>query len=248
MSSTNPSTFDRKRFREGRLRAGLSQGQLAERLEVSQPTISSWERGRSKPSGKQFELIVRILGDDTSTSEESEQDHAGSPYGGWLTRSRLERGMSRQELASSSGVSEPAIWNIENGKTRNPRPATRTRLEGALGVTPEEGVVSITEQDADVPDVGQLTDFDPHDDADLPDDPGVYVFYDISDRPIYVGESVRISRRVREHADKFWFKRPIVETAGYIRIPDSKLRKQIESTMIRFLKSNAVINRQGVTR
>ena len=97
--------------------------------------------------------------------------------------------------------------------------------------------------------VGRLRlDFDPHNDEDLPAEPGIYVFYDISERPVYVGQSDDIRRRIAGHSDKFWYKRPIVETAAYVKIADKKLRSQVETTMIRFLKSNAVINRQNVRR
>ena len=154
--------------------------------------------------------------------------------------------MTRRQLADASGVTEVQIWNIESGKTLNPRAQTRERLADALGVKTPAETVEVTEEDAIIPEVGKLTDFDPHDDADLPEEPGLYVFYDISDRPTYVGESDNIKRRVTEHADKFWFKRPIVETAAYVRISDTKLRRQVESTLIRFLKSNAVINKQHV--
>ncbi len=95
---------------------------------------------------------------------------------------------------------------------------------------------------------GQLTDFDPNNDDDLPDAPGVYVFYDISQRPIYVGESGNIAGRIRQHRDKFWFKPPIVELGAYIAIYEDGLRKSVEKVLIRFLKSNAVINKQNVDR
>jgi excinuclease UvrABC nuclease subunit len=97
-------------------------------------------------------------------------------------------------------------------------------------------------------DVGTLADFDPHEEGEFPSEPGIYVLYDISERPIYVGESDDIARRLRQHGDKFWYKSPIVEAGAYVRIDDQQLRRQVEATMIKFLKSNAVINRQFVSR
>ena len=97
--------------------------------------------------------------------------------------------------------------------------------------------------------VGRLTDFNPHDEDDFPTEPGVYVFYDISERPVYIGESGNIRSRIRgSHFEKFWYKRPIVEKASYVRVDDEKLRRQLEDTLIKFLKSNAVINRRQVDR
>lgn len=100
-----------------------------------------------------------------------------------------------------------------------------------------------------VADVGEFVDFDPYSEADYPSEPGVYVFYDISERPIYVGQTDNIrSRIVSDHYTRFWFKRPIVNAASYVRIEDEGLRKKIETVMIKFLKSNAVVNKHHVRR
>ena len=111
---------------------------------------------------------------------------------------------------------------------------------------PSEAKDEIREE-ATIKDVGELIDFDPHDDEDLPSFPGIYVLYDISERPIYVGQG-EIKRRIRDHRDKFWFKPPIVETGAYVRIDERALREKVETILIRFLKSNAVINKQKVDR
>ncbi len=96
--------------------------------------------------------------------------------------------------------------------------------------------------------LGSLEDFDPHVDSERPAEPGIYVLYDISERPIYVGQGTNVRARIRNHEEKFWFKRPIVESASWIRIEDERLRVQIETLLIKFLKSNAVINKQNVDR
>jgi hypothetical protein len=43
--------------------------------------------------------------------------------------------------------------------------------------------------------------------------------------------------------EPFWFKAPIVQYASYIEVKDKHLRHQLEQVMIKFLKSNAVINK-----
>jgi hypothetical protein len=48
------------------------------------------------------------------------------------------------------------------------------------------------------------------------------------------------------HEDKFWFKFPIVSHGAYIEVKDDALRHQVEQVLIKFLKSNAVINKQSV--
>lgn len=99
-----------------------------------------------------------------------------------------------------------------------------------------------------IPGVGTLEDFNPHNIDERPLCSGIYVFYDISDRPIYIGESKNIRSRIKQHEEKFWFKPPLVEYAAYINIKDDKLRKGIEQILINFLRSNAVLNKQHVSR
>jgi hypothetical protein len=70
----------------------------------------------------------------------------------------------------------------------------------------------------------------------------------ISDRPIYVGQGQKISARLRDHREKFWFKQPIVQNAAFVGVADKVLREQIEKVLIKFLKSNAVLNQQNVVR
>jgi transcriptional regulator with XRE-family HTH domain len=169
-----------------------------------------------------------------------------SPLAIWLTEARTAKGLSVHELGGLSGLSPAAIYKIKQGITRNLKEAIRKKLESALGLAiPEETAKEIAEE-SEVVGLGNLEDFDPHNPPECPTGPGIYVFYDISERPIYVGQSQNVRARIAEHQDKFWFKRPIVESASWIRIGDADLRKKIEQLMIRFLKRNAVINKQHV--
>lgn len=149
-------------------------------------------------------------------------------------------------LAEISNVAEHFIGALERAQAEPPLPVLR-RLEDALG---EAFPTPIDEPRAtgQIAGVGTLQDFDPHNVDDRPICAGIYVLYDISDRPIYVGESKNIRQRLKQHEDKFWFKRPLVEYAAYISITDDILRKGIEQILINFLRSNAVLNRQHVVR
>jgi transcriptional regulator with XRE-family HTH domain len=172
-----------------------------------------------------------------------------SSFGRWLYEVRKKKGISVDQLAEDSGVSFVQVYNIESGRSQNPQPKTREKLTNALGTRPAAKVLAETKKEASVRDVGEFVDFDPHDDTNIPDEPGVYVFYDISDRPIYVGQSKSIRDRiVNDHVTRFWYRAPVVQNASYVRIEDEGLRAKIEKVMIKFLKSNAVINKQGVDR
>lgn len=49
-------------IREARLRAGLTQAQLAERSGTAQPGIARWESGRTSPSLEDVRRLVRLCG------------------------------------------------------------------------------------------------------------------------------------------------------------------------------------------
>lgn len=233
-----------------RVALGLNQKQLADRIGVSQPHVSNIENGRAFADKTTVRRLRQVLGSDAATDDESEQtdDSRPSGYGAWVNSERLKREMTVPELADKSGISVPAIYNIESGRSRNPQERTRAAIERAFGSTVELEVVRAAEEGATVGTLGAMVDFDPHSSEDWPTEAGIYVFYDVSERPIYVGEGQSIAKRVRDHEQKFWFKSPIVDSAAYVRIEDETMRKNIEAILIRFLKSNAVINKQHVRR
>lgn len=51
-----------ERIKRARLRAGLTQEQLAQRVGVAHATVSRWERGVSRPYTSQFNRISQATG------------------------------------------------------------------------------------------------------------------------------------------------------------------------------------------
>ena len=49
-------------FEKCRLRAGLTQVEVAEALHVAQPTVSLWETGKTFPPGAKIPSIARLYG------------------------------------------------------------------------------------------------------------------------------------------------------------------------------------------
>jgi transcriptional regulator with XRE-family HTH domain len=239
-----PSPEIAQRIRERRLANGLSQAELAARLSVTQPLISFWEKGKSKPDAEQLGLLEGILGGITKVEEGAEE--AQSPISAWLSRAMATKKLTATELAAKAEVSVPTIYNILSGRAENPHQKTVQSIEKALGQKFEAGVEAPKPTDGFG--IGELIDFDPYDEGQIPQKAGIYVFYDISQRPIYVGQGINIADRIKDHHEKFWFKRPIVELGAYIEIQDKKLRYQVETVLISFLKSNAVINKNKTAR
>ncbi len=236
-------TREAQDLRELRARAGWSQAELAAKLNVSQVTISTWETGRAKPRAEQRRELDKVLG----TTEAIESSAGSAPLAAWVKQRRVSLGYSVPELAALAEVTPPALYRLESGLTRNLRESTRRKLERVLGEVPAETAQEAAEE-AKVVGLGALEDFDPHRDDDRPTGAGIYVLYDVSERPVYVGEGSNVRKRIRDHEEKFWFKRPIVESASWIPVDDAELRAKIEKTLIKFLKSNAVINKQNVDR
>lgn len=235
-------------IRAARKQNALTQKDLASKLNLAQATISNWEKGKAEPDTEQRESLQAILGADTLAEKSTGQRDASSVLAAWLAKARQEAGMTVAQLAKNANVSVPTIYNVEAGRAQNPRRRTIELLEKALKRKFEEEFQEEVRKASIVEGIGEFQDFDPHDKADWPSESGIYVFYDISERPVYVGMANDIAGRIQGHADRFWFKSPIVERASYIPIKDKKLRKQIETILIKFLKSNAIINKQGVER
>jgi transcriptional regulator with XRE-family HTH domain len=171
------------------------------------------------------------------------------PLASWLNDRMAEADMDPIELAEESGLSIPTIRNIVTGRTQNPQSSTVDKIETAIGDEIPEETAEDIRQDAEVVGVGEMHSFDPYDQNDLPQGPGVYVFYDVSERPVYVGKSeTNVKARIHSHKEKFWFRRPIVETGEHIGIEDEDLIRSIETLLIKFMKSNAVLNKQKVER
>ena len=195
-------------LKRARLREGLTQQELADKLGLkSAASIAQWESGQQTIPDRHRLRLKKILGDPSETEFEGTEISA---FGAWLRKTRTGKDISVPELASKSGVSAPAIYNIKSGKSLNPQKETRRRLEKAVGAPIPSDVAKEAEVAQEIQGLGSLTDFDPYDERNLPSVAGVYVFYDVSERPIYVGKAATISARVKEHKDKFWFKPPIV--------------------------------------
>ena len=129
-SSIEDLTGDK--VRERRNSNGLSQMELANKMDVSQSLVSQWELGRQKPNKDQVARLQSILGGiaeaDGAASVEPE-----SAVRAWLSKARLNRNLTVNELANKSGVSPAAIYSIEKGRAENPHPKTIKALEAALG-------------------------------------------------------------------------------------------------------------------
>ena len=263
------------KIRQFRLQAGLTQVEFASRIGVTNITVSKWQNERQSPSLNRMAELRRFLG--AGPGGQLPGDCLLPSTGAWLNQTRVAAVMTGVVMSLETGVSVPGTCGAAVDSTpptghatiggpgpapdvRSPHDARDATVETGDETTfaPEEILDESVDFDRGAPDlsgeypptsgVSELIDFDPHDPGEHPALSGVYVLYDISERPLYVGQGKAIDKRLRDHTDKFWFRSPIVETAAYVQIDDRVLRERVEAVLIKFLKSNAVINKKLVDR
>ena len=90
------------RLQRLRTKAGLSQAEVAERMGVSAPSVSSWEKGRARPKRGRMAKLAAILGVQTS-------DLLGdaAPEGMQAAQDLIDR--SREQIARAVGVSTDRV-------------------------------------------------------------------------------------------------------------------------------------------
>jgi transcriptional regulator with XRE-family HTH domain len=169
-------------------------------------------------------------------------------FGEWLNKEMERQNVTIQQLADKTRLTYTGIWNIVKGNTLYPREETRKRLSAALNQPVPTEVEHEIEQESAI--LGYTwTDFTPSDLETVPQLGGVYVFYDITDRPVYVGKSRQNVRgRVQDHQTRFWFKHPLVVRGSFLAIDDPVMCDKIEAILIKFLGNHALLNVKGVVR
>lgn len=228
-----------ERFRRFRRGYGYSQAELADLLGISQPLVSNYENGKVTPPNVILEKMEGL-------SSELSKDE--TKFGEWLRNQRNGRGLTQQELARMAGVSQIAISFIETGKTQSPQKSTIAAIEKALGRLPET-IKSEIKKESKVSDLGEYLGPFPIGDWESnveEDTPGIYVLYDSLKRPVRIGETGDIKRRLSEYKRDAWFFRtPTVETFAFIIVKEEKFRRQLEDAMIKLVGNNAMFNIQG---
>ena len=225
-------------IRTNREKKDLSQKGLAEKVGVSQPQVSTWENGSSEPSEDMMQRLSSLFG-----SEPSEGGLEGS-FREWLKSRREQLGMSRMELAEKTGINYLTVSFIETGKTESPREATVRNLEKVLGKMPTDVKREIKEERA----AGEFDFLGPFPMETWEENVSdgfscVYALYDDSMRPVRIGQTEDLRRRLGEYNRNYWWCRPpTVGRFAYVVINDSEMRKNIERVMIRLIGDLGIFN------
>ncbi len=142
-------------------------------------------------------------------------------------------------------MSAQAVYLIETGRVRNPWKQTREGLVRAFDSEQEPTeILDDLDEEANLEGGKELSEFLPWDDSTVASTKCVYVYYDRTDRPIYIGQTNDLRRRNREHQENDkWFFRRLVERGAYIVIPTKTERDRIEKLLIHFLGRNTMFNK-----
>lgn len=229
-----------KWIKESRETANITQAQLAEKIGVTQPYVSQWEHGTSRPSQSIIEKISAVLGAEVpSVSAEFDLKT-------WLVKRRNELNLSRKQLAEKAGISDLTVYFIETGKTESPQQDTLQRLEKVLGKLPSELSEEI-EEESKIEDFKYFGPF-PLDEweENVEGKVGcIYVIYDSLKRPVRIGETDDLRRRMIEYKrDVWWLRSPTAESFAYVTAKDSSFRRKAEKVMIKLVGDHAIFNIQ----
>lgn len=92
-------------MRNWRLKAGLSQKEVAARLGADPLTLVNWERGKTVIDVRFYPAIIALLGLNPLPE--------GQTPGERIRRARLSRGLSRKRLAALAGIDEATVAKLE---------------------------------------------------------------------------------------------------------------------------------------
>lgn len=131
-----------ERLKELRKLANLTQKEMAEALNISQPAYVEWEKGRTQPTPDKFPLIAKVLNTSIdyllqgAPNENRLVNFQGKTLGERLVFLRKNAGLTQAEVADRLQVGQNSYSNWENG-VRTPIYPIIEKLADFFGVTPD---------------------------------------------------------------------------------------------------------------
>lgn len=165
-----------------------------------------------------------------------------------VRRKRQARRLARTRLATRATLSYPAICAIESGRTKKPHRSTIKSIERVLGELPS-GLATEVKEDRSSEAFELLGPFPIERWEESIRYNGkvscIYVFYDAVKRPVRIGQTKDLRRRMKQYEDNYWwFRSPTVESFAYVKVNDPGFRRKAEKVMIRLVGEYAIFNAQ----
>jgi transcriptional regulator with XRE-family HTH domain len=232
-------------------RKGWNQNYLAKRMRVHPMTVSNWVTGKCEPRDEQRKRLARLLGAPepmpgnlNGRSRPYEQNGALRK---WLEDILKKRRLSVPEFADQAGVTPATIYRILNSEAfaYYPQQSTIRKIEEAAGEKIPQSTVQEIERESHIEAFGQIKDIENLDsDEDIPNKPGIYVFYSKYEFPVYAGQTDNFRQRLNQHRNKSpWYDPHFVASARFIEIIDEGLRSQAEDLLLRCFGPILVFNK-----
>jgi DNA-binding transcriptional regulator YiaG len=123
--------FSPRTLKSLRRRFDLTQHELAELLEVSPVTVTSWETGKSRPRSSNLAQIItlRSMGEEEVNEALGREQVPSEVSPSEIKRLRSKFNLTQAELAELLGISGAAVTSWETGKTRPSRENRQALME-----------------------------------------------------------------------------------------------------------------------
>lgn len=127
------SDFDGEKLRAARTAAGLSQEELANRINVPRVSIVRWEGGWRRPYASSLAALAAEL--NVSPAALTTRDVSTSPT---LAQLRIAAGLTQQTAAARAHLIRTRYSALERGEIANPSDETINAVAAAFDVTPAQ--------------------------------------------------------------------------------------------------------------
>jgi transcriptional regulator with XRE-family HTH domain len=205
--------------------------------EIKNPSETMMERLRTSIDEIKSGIINQISDKDKTEAID---------FSEWLRLQMEAKSLNRNQLAKLAGCHHTTLTAILNRRIENPSNEMMEKLRSALEEEIPQKVADIIkkkkifENKEDVWD-----DFIPHDHDSIPNKPGVYALFSPTNVVMYVGKAQNVRSRIASHREKKWFLEDIIEYGMLFYSDDPDDRTRIEDILIKFLRSNAWLNKAG---
>ncbi|WP_170111133.1 helix-turn-helix transcriptional regulator [Antricoccus suffuscus] len=124
--------LDRDALTQARIARGLTQEDLAIKLNVATNTVRNWETGRGNPMPNTFALLLRVLNISRSELLLEAEDALDA-----LADYRRRAGLSQREAAGATGLPWHRLREIERG-VRVATTIEAQTIAGAYGIAADD--------------------------------------------------------------------------------------------------------------
>lgn len=228
---------------------GISGYALSKHAGCNPRTVTMICKGEIKNPSEQMMEKLRVAIDQIKSgisSHEEEVEENDFDFAEWLTFQMEAKSLSGTQLSKLAGCHNTTISAILNRRIENPSNEMMEKIRTALQeeiplvVTNDLNEKKKFDNKQDVWD-----DFNPHDHDSIPNKPGVYALFSPTNIVLYVGKAQNVRSRIASHREKKWFLQDIIEYGMLFYSDNENERKKIEDILIKFLRTNAWLNKAG---